>query len=188
MAGRIILVRHAMPEVERGVSSRSWRLGESAKEDCVLLAHALPSHLAPTVYCSDQPKVVETAAVIALRRGLSVVQDARFAEVDQGDRWIEEDYRGVAARYLSGFDEPGWEPRDQVVARFGAGIAGVCSRRQGGDTVVVSHGLALSLWLASVTGIELVTFWRDLSFPDAWAVDPEAGTLEHLFAGGLPGD
>jgi broad specificity phosphatase PhoE len=184
----VILVRHAMPEVERGVSSRLWRLGESAKEDCVLLAHALPQNLAPTVYSSDQPKVVETASVIALRRGLSVDRDARFAEVDQGSRWIEDDYRGVAARYLGGFDEPDWEPRERVAARFAAGIANACTRGKGLDTVVVNHGLALSLWLASVLDIDLVAFWRGLTFPDAWAVDVQMGTIERVFLGGVAGE
>ena len=188
MSRGLILVRHAMPEVVRGVSSKLWALGEHAREDCVLLAHALPAGLAPVVYASEQPKARETAAVIALRRGLSVVTDRRFAEVDQGDRWIEDDYRVVAARYLGGFDEPGWEPRASVVVRFTSAVDDALAVNTAGDLVVVSHGLAMSLYLASAATIDLVPFWRPLTFPDAWRLDLQTKSLARVFAGGLTGE
>lgn len=175
-----------MPGVVPGVSSKLWRLSESAKEDCVLLAHALPEVLAPSIYTSDQPKVVETANVIALRRGLAVVTDRRFAEVDQGGRWIDEDYREVAAGYLGGVDHSGWEPRQQVVKRFARGVEDALAAGPDSDLVVVNHGLAMSLWLASVTKLDLIPFWRALTFPDAWRLDLESGSLDRLFHGGLP--
>jgi broad specificity phosphatase PhoE len=188
MSRGLILVRHAMPEVVHGVSSKLWALGEHAREDCVLLAHALPADLAPVIHASDQPKVRETAAIIALRRGLSLATDRRFAEVDQGDRWIDDDYRAVAARYLDGFDEPGWEPRAAAVERFTRAVDDALTASPAGDLVVVNHGLALSLYLASVTTIELVPFWRALTFPDAWRLDLETKALVRVFMGGVAGE
>jgi len=188
MTRGLILIRHAMPEVVPGVSSKLWTLGEHTREDCVLLAHALPADLAPVVYSSDQPKTRETAAVIALRRGLSVVTDRRFAEVDQRDRWIDDDYRAVAARYLGGFDEPGWEPRAAVVGRFTRAVDEALAAGPAGDLVVVNHGLALSLYLASVAAIDLVPFWRALTFPDAWRLDLETHALARVFMGGVAAD
>src|SRR6185312_12463315 len=79
----VILVRHGMPEIQRGVASTRWRLSEAAKEDCVLLAHALPAELGPVVYSSAQAKAQETATVIALRRGLRTEVDERLREVEQ---------------------------------------------------------------------------------------------------------
>ena len=54
------------------------------------------------------------------------------------------------------------------------------------DLIVVNHGLALSLYLASRTRIDLVPFWQALTFPDAWRLDLESGELSHLFHAGLP--
>lgn len=187
MAG-IILVRHAMPEVEPGVSSSLWRLGERAKEDCVLLAHALPAQLARTVYASDRPKVMETAGVIALRRGLEVRADSRLAEVDQSAAgWIEGDYREVAMRYLATGESPGWEPRELVVRRFGEGIGEALAAAvdDPGEVVVVNHGLAMSLWVASQTTIDVVEWWRALTFPDGWRLDLKSGGLEQVFRAGM---
>lgn len=190
MAG-VILVRHAMPAIERGVASTLWRLGESALEDCVLLAHALPETLAPKVFASNQPKVIQTAGVIALRRGLEVVEDARLREVEQNHAWLE-DYRAAAMDYLRkgpNGESAGWEPRDAVVERFGAGVAHALEANSGstGDVLVVNHGLAMSLWLASRVEISLVEWWRDLTLPDAWRVDLEGRTVEHLWLGGRAG-
>ena len=105
----LILVRHAMPEVVPGVSSTLWRLSQSSREDCVLLAHALNRPLAAPVLTSGQPKVDETAAIVAMRRGLNTRIDPRVREAEQPAAWLEGDYRAVAAAYLDGDNRHGWE-------------------------------------------------------------------------------
>jgi broad specificity phosphatase PhoE len=182
-----------MPEVVPGVSSTLWELGAAAREDCVLLAHTLPQALAPKVFASHQPKVMQTAGVLALRRGLEVVADERLREVEQGPEWIE-DYRAAAADYLrhgSHAETYGWEPRERVVERFAAGVAAAVRHNEGvaGDVLIVNHGLAMSLWLASRSNIDLEAFWKALTFPDAWRLDLETGEARHLWMGGrAPGD
>ena len=174
-----------MSDVVRGVSSKLWGITEAAREDCVLLAHHLSSDVGPAAYTSDERKALETAQVIGLRRGLRVVVDDRFAEVDRPTTW-DDDYRAQAARYLGDRAEPGWEPRDRVVARFSAGVAAAIEASAAADIVIVNHGLALSLYVASVTTIDVVPFWQALTFPDAWRLDLEAGTIERLYFAGLP--
>jgi broad specificity phosphatase PhoE len=152
----------------------------------VLLAHALPRDLAPVAYSSGQPKADETAAVIALRRGLRTALDKRFAEVEQDAAgWID-DYRAAAAEYLATGASPGWEAREAVVQRFEAAITDALGDAATGDLVVATHGLALSLWLASRTRTDTVRFWQELTFPDAWRVDIESGSLVHVFSAGAP--
>ncbi len=113
MGRGVILIRHATPLVTPGTASNLWTLGESAKEDCVLLAHALPKDVAPVVYTSPEPKAAETATVIALRLGLQVQTDARLSEVDRPPVW-DDDYRAMVLRYLETTQQPGWEPADAV--------------------------------------------------------------------------
>ena len=183
----VILVRHAMPEVTPGLASRLWPLSEAAKEDCVLLAHALPGVLAPTILTSDERKACETATVIGMRRGLDVVVDERLREVDRPQTW-DDDYRSLVMRYLGGEPLAGWEPQASAMARFEAAIM-EADERLGpvpGDLVVSNHGIALSLWLASVAAIDLVPFWRALTFPDAWRWDPAMGEVRRQFERGLP--
>ncbi|MBI5948249.1 MAG: histidine phosphatase family protein [Chloroflexi bacterium] len=195
MSRGLIFVRHAMPEVVPGVSSTLWRLGESAREDCVLLAHALDLPLASPILASGQPKVDETAAIIAMRRGLTTRVDPRVREVEQPAAWFDGDYRTVAAAYLAGDNPHGWEPREHVAARFAAAVDQAMAADGTGDVVVVNHGLAMSLYLAALTPVireggggrefDLVAFWRGLTFPDAWRYDPAATELERLWDGGM---
>ena len=186
MGRGLILVRHAMPEVVQGVSSTTWGLAESSREDCVLLAHHLPELLAPVVYTSPQPKVLETANVIALRRGLRVATDDRLREADQPPEWID-DYRPVAASYVAGNFVPGWEPQAAVARRFGEAVGDALNASPGeGDLVIVDHGLALTLFLSTRAKIAREPFWRALSFPDAWRLDLETGALERLVAFSTP--
>jgi len=185
MGRGVILIRHAMPQVTRGTSAPLWTLGESAREDCVLLAHALPKDVAPTVYTSPEPKAAETAAVIALRLGLQTTRDARLSEVDRPPVW-DEDYRSMVLRYLESGEQPGWEPVASVRARFSAAVDEALAADPKGDVIVSNHGIALSLYAASITAIDLREFWRQLTFPDAWRLDLETKTLERLYEGWLP--
>jgi broad specificity phosphatase PhoE len=182
MTADIILVRHAMPEVEQGVASKLWGLSEASREDCVLLAHALPQGIS-AIWSSNERKARETADVLALRLGLPVQVNSRFAEVDRPAVW-DRNYQEVAAGYLAGASEPGWEPRDDVLARFSAGIAHARTSAAG-TIVVVSHGMALSLWVASIAPIEIISWWRALALPDAWAVDVDAGEVSPVRPGAL---
>lgn len=181
----LILIRHAMPEVTPEVHSAGWPLSQSAKEDCVLLAHSLPRSLAPVVYTSPEVKAHETAAVIALRRGLQVAADPGFGEVDHPYFW-DEDYREAAATYLRVGAREAWEPPEAVVARFAAAVDRARSAHPEGDLLIVNHGLALSLYLAAHAPIDLVPFWRALTFPDAWRFDPTSATLTRVYHAGLP--
>lgn len=196
MPGGVIFVRHAMPVVVPGVSSTLWRLGEAAKEDCVLLAHALPANLASPILSSGQPKTDETAAVIALRRGLEVSVDPRLRETDEPG-WIDGDFRAVVAGYLRGDVPPGWEPHDSVVRRFAAAVDEARTALAPGlDLLVVTHGRAPSLYLASLASevadqhgrrpFDLVPFWHGLTFPDAWRLDLRANTITRVFSAGQP--
>jgi broad specificity phosphatase PhoE len=178
----VILVRHALPEIVRGVPSSEWGLSEAGREDCVLLAHALPPDLAPVVYSSGIPKAMETAAVIALRRGLRTAVDARLREVDQPPEWVE-DHRAKVLGYLAGRDGFDWEPREQAVARFDAAIGDIVASGDGdaGDVVVVAHGLVMTLWVATVAEINAGAWWEALTLPDAWRV--EAGGVARMWMG-----
>ena len=176
-----------MPEVRQAVGSTLWGLGDSAREDCVLLAHALPMDTAPVVWTSAERKARETAEVLALRLGRDVRTDPRLSEVDRPPTW-DRDYREVAASYLAGEVEPGWEPPNAVVVRFAAGIAAASERADTAeDVIVVNHGLAMSLWMASRLPLDVVSWWKSLTFPDAWRVDLDAQTVEHLWLGGREG-
>lgn len=175
-----------MPVIVPGTPSTEWLLGDATREDCVLLAHALPERLAPQILHSGEAKARQTAEVIALRRGLSIAEDSRLAEaVRDRNVWID-DFQAAVVRSLTSEGEPGWEPKQQVIDRFAAAVEDQFEQQPEGDIVVASHGQALSLYLSSRTNIDLVSFWKALTLPDAWRLDLESGALSHLFTAGRP--
>lgn len=175
---RVVLVRHALPVADPDVDSRAWVLAGGARDDCVRLADALGVR-APVVYASAETKAVDTAVAVAERLGAEVRTDERFGEVVRP--WSDGDYRAIATRYLRDGND-GWEPRDAVVARFSAAIDAAGAGTHG--TIVVNHGLAMSLYVASVADIDVVAFWTGLTFPDAWLIDSGAGSVRRLFDDG----
>jgi broad specificity phosphatase PhoE len=181
MTHGLVLVRHAMSNVQPGVAAKLWGITESAGEDCVLLAHALPENVAPVVWSSSEKKAEQTAAIIAMRLGLRAEVDERFGEVDRPADWVE-DHRALARTYLRGAEHPGWEPRERVMHRFAEAVERVRAGAEG-DSVIVNHGMALSLYLELVARIDIVPFWQALTFPDAWRVDLETAELTHLYSG-----
>src|SRR5690349_4319520 len=112
---RLILVRHAMPDVDPDVSPRHWRLGPAG------LAGARALTLPPGAYltASTEPKAAETLRA-ADTSGV-VRQDAGFDEVRRPDEW-RDDHRERARAYVEGVAHPGWEPHREVAARFTAAI------------------------------------------------------------------
>jgi broad specificity phosphatase PhoE len=175
--GLLILVRHAMPDVRRDVPPTRWDLAEDALDACRRLADAFPRDLAGLVFSSDERKAVATAQAVARQRRLEICIDPRLAEVARPQRW-DDDYVSSATAYLRHGARDGWEDQATVLDRFDAAVADAASQAHGGRIVAVTHGLALTLYLASRIDIDRVEFWRRLRFPDAWVVDPAAGLLE----------
>jgi broad specificity phosphatase PhoE len=147
----VILVRHAMPELDPAVPHHDWHLGEAGRAAARELAARLPRDA--RVVSSDEPKARETAEEI----GLPFRLDARLREVARPAVW-RDDYRAIARRYVAGETLDGWEPHDAVIARLRAAATA---------DIVVTHGLAMTVFLG-----QDVAFWEELKFPDAWRVSP----------------
>jgi broad specificity phosphatase PhoE len=126
--------------VNRDLPSHDWPLSEAGRA----AARALSLH--GPARSSTEPKALETARLA----GLVPEPDDRLREVRRP--WSD-DYESEVARYLRGEDLPGWEARDEALARLSAAVDGF-----GG--IVVTHGLAIAL-LAGFTFDE----WQALPFP-----------------------
>jgi len=164
----VTLVRHAMPDELAGPSSHLSHLGPDGRAAARRLAGSLPRDA--LVLTSQEPQAVQTAEEIAAACGGEVSVDGRVREARRPHRW-DERYRERARRYVGGQSYVGWEPQEAVVRRFDAGVRAGIEARDGAPLVIVSHGLALTLWLQSVGAVaDVETFWASLAFPDAWTV------------------
>jgi broad specificity phosphatase PhoE len=162
----VIFVRHGRAVVQPDAPADEWPLDSAYVEDIVVLRTALPDL---PVVCSDARRAVETAQFFG-----EPTIDPNLREVSRP--WTD-DLDGCIERYLRGEAVIDWEPCSEARAR----IAGVVEQR--GRAIYVSHGTALSLYLADVVpDLDAVRFWNQLRSPDAWQLDENG--LVRLSAGG----
>ncbi|MGC4938743.1 histidine phosphatase family protein [Kribbella sp. DT2] len=163
----LVLVRHAMPVHGPETPARDWVLGPEGREAARELCARLPA--GARLVASTEPKAIATIEPLG-----PVVTDARFDEIARVEAY-DGDFRTRRRLYVEGTDLADWEPREEVVRRFGAGVAEYAT---GGPVVIASHGMATTLWLTATVGLtDPGAFWDDLRFPDAVVVDLEAKTV-----------
>jgi broad specificity phosphatase PhoE len=172
----LTLIRHAMPQVDADVPPHRWQLGLDGRAAAAALRTAVPDPA--YLVASDEPKAVETMRELAGHRDIPM--DPGFAEVRRRKFWTtDEEYRDLARSYLDGAEHPAWEAHQAVVDRFDAALARNAARAAdaGRALVVGTHGMAMTLWLASRKLIDTANteFWEALRFPDLIDVDLDAG-------------
>lgn len=170
---RLVLVRHAMPDVQPDVPAREWHLGDDGRGAARELGQMLPARA--HLVASDEPKAVETLAEASGRS--DVVIDVGFGEVRRPNAPSGQIHRALAAAYLGGTAHAGWEPHSSVVRRFHAAVLRhLATASPGGEAVVIgTHGMAMTMWLFARVraGGDRVGFWAALEFPDVVVVDLE---------------
>jgi broad specificity phosphatase PhoE len=169
----LVLVRHAMPAVDPHTSPSTWHLTPSGRQASRLLARSLPTDA--FVVSSTEPKAVETAQEIQSVTGGAMLTDDRFVEVARPDAWLD-DHRILARSYLTGQPHDGWEPHAEVASRFRGAVIQNLERADGQPLVVVTHGQAMTIWLAAEASLgDPAQFWAGLEFPDAWRLSATDG-------------
>jgi broad specificity phosphatase PhoE len=178
------LVRHAMPVLRPEIAPEHWELDAAGRLAAAALARVLPPDA--LLVASEEPKARQTLAPARTVFTDAVFTDARFNEVVR-DEPSAGDFRARRRAYVSGTDHPGWEPRHQVAARVGAGIAFWSARAAGRPLVVAGHGMALTLWLTTAADLpDPAAFWSDLRLPDLFELDPATRTLHRRTTRGGP--
>jgi broad specificity phosphatase PhoE len=163
-----------MPHVAEGTPASEWHLDAESRRAADAAADGLELDSGVgVVVTSTEPKAVETAAAVSRRWSVRVEHDDRLREVVRP--WIGAGYRAMAHRYLRGEVLDGWEPHAEVAERVAAAVDDAVARAAEAATVVVTHGLALSLHLGHELGADFdrESFWSRLAFPDSWVLDPD---------------
>jgi broad specificity phosphatase PhoE len=177
-AMRLVLVRHAMPEIDPAMPADRWELGPVGRAAACALKPLL-NHPADYV-SSTEVKAQQTLQEIAGRS--TVATDAGFAEVRRPPVWSAGDtYRDLARAYVQGRCHEGWEKHADVIKRFDAALARH-TETAGRTLVIGTHGLAMTLWLAARFDLSPspAEFWSTLGFPEL--VDLRSGTVTRVSA------
>ena len=67
---KLILIKHAAPEVVPSVPSEQWRLSDKGRASCTPLAELVRPHAPKAIVSSTEPKAIETAELVAKHIGI----------------------------------------------------------------------------------------------------------------------
>jgi broad specificity phosphatase PhoE len=165
---RLVLVRHAAVELVDGVPADQWVLTDEGRRAAAEVAR-WPGWAGVTVLASSpEPKALGTAAPIAHATGLDVRVELDLREVERPRQRLvpRAELVELTRQYLEGEPVAGWEPAAEVRRRVTACIERIVASDDG-EVAVVSHGLALSLYLGSS-----LAEWERIPLPAVAVVDP----------------
>jgi broad specificity phosphatase PhoE len=166
---KLILVKHAPPEVVPGVPPEQWTLSEKGRGLCLPLADALAPHAPTTIISSEEPKAAETARLVAERLGIQSRTAPGLHEHDRSNvpHMRSGDFISMVEVF---FRKPtelvlGRETADQAKRRFEDAVTQVLGEHADGNVVVVSHGTVIALFLRDLDRRGPFGVWRAMGLP-----------------------
>ena len=182
MSNTLYLVRHAHSQ-QTALPVETWPLSELGRQQAQRLAE-LPFWQDVHIICASiEPKALQTAQTVATRRDLPVEPVFDLRELRRPGSLVG-DYESAVRQ---AFNNPttsvdGWEPAGEAQMRIVTAIERLLMLHEDKTLAVVSHGLALTLYLAYLTDISpSLELWHSLPFASAIQVDLEVRqTLAHF--------
>ena len=144
MALKVILLRHAAPEVRPGVRPERWSLSADGRQAARLLRGQLPERA--VLASSREAKAIETLCLAAGRDRHRLHIDDNFGEVQRIEPFDDHHHSRRLAWVRNELDDRhiGWETPSQAAVRFQAGLDAIDD-----DVVVATHGMVMTAWLVA---------------------------------------
>lgn len=179
--GDLILIKHAPPEITPGVSSHRWVLSEEGRRRCEWVADLCRSSRVKRLFSSLEPKALETAARAATAMDVPVIPLEGLEENDRSGLGFSapEALEARIAGFFSAAEAVvlGRESASMVRARFETAIARAIESAGQETVAVVSHGTAISAFVAAHNALDPMALWRSLTLPGAVRLNPETFQL-----------
>ena len=168
---KLILIKHASPEVVAGVPPEQWRLSDAGRAACPRLAEALRPHAPSVVVASDEPKASETGDLVARHLSLPFHTAPGLHEHDRSNVPHLRSGEFISLMEVL-FRKPtqlalGKETASGALKRFRNALDDVLDQHGGdGKTVaVVSHGTVIALLLEQIGNRRGFDVWRAMKLP-----------------------
>jgi broad specificity phosphatase PhoE len=181
---QLILIKHARPLIDPIKPSHEWKLSEQGRADAAKLVEILRPNQIAKVYSSDEPKAIETAAIIAETLGVPTEIAADVHEHDRSN--VPHMRSGEFISHVELFfrrpDELtlGRETANECLDRFESAINDTVQKHGQDNIAVVTHGTVLSLYLAKLGAGKPYEIWRKMGLPSYAIVDPNARRVNEL--------
>lgn len=181
MNGRLILVKHSLPEIKEDLPAREWRLSEEGRLRARRLAEKLSSYPIDFLFSSNEQKARETAQMIAEKCGLElqVVNELHEHERTQVPYLSKLEFEAAVQAFFKNPDTLvfGSETANQTHARFSRAVYSVLAGKDDRSIAIVSHGTVISLFVSRLTGRSDYQLWTALGLPGYIVLDMQLKRL-----------
>ena len=169
MMRKLILIKHAQPQVLENVPSHEWGLSPDGRQACIPLAEKLRVHEPAVVVTSDEPKAFQTGELVGRALKVPVTAVAGLQEHDRSNVPLmpPRDFISMMALFFKDPDRLvlGRETADQAAQRFERAVEDVLEKHPNGNVAVVSHGTVLALFASRHGGGDGFVLWRRMKLP-----------------------
>jgi broad specificity phosphatase PhoE len=181
---RLILIKHAPPEVDPTQSSEKWSLGDKGRKACEPLAEKLKPFATAKFISSREPKAVQTAEELAKKLSVEVTTIAGLEEHDRRNvpHMRTGEFISMVELFFRRPDDLvlGDETASEALARISAAIHAIVKDATEDTVAVITHGTVMALFLEKLhvgkSGFEL---WRRLGLPSFAVLEiPSYKTIE----------
>ena len=166
---KLILIKHARPQVEADLPSSEWRLSDEGRLACPALAQRVAAHEPAIIISSDEPKAMETAQLVAEAMGkpFRTALDLHEHERDNVPYMPTREFISWMAVFFKKPREQvlGDESADEALERFGGAVDSVLAANPEGNIATVTHGTVIALLAASRAGMDGYQLWRRMQLP-----------------------
>ena len=177
---KLILVRHSEPEIQPDKPASTWRLSKRGRTRAMKLAEELRGFNTASIWSSKEQKAIETAQILADALKIPVqttdgLEEHHRSNVpffptrNEFEQAIQQFFRNPQQLVL------GDETAHQALQRFTAAISRIIATDTAdtADTaIIVTHGTVMTLYMASVSGVDPMCFWRSLETPSFVVLPP----------------
>ncbi|MFQ5831232.1 MAG: histidine phosphatase family protein [Candidatus Thorarchaeota archaeon] len=158
MATLIHFLRHAETRIDPDTSPSRWHVTREGVKTARMLASSGMFDKVDLVVTSAESKAIETARPFAVKLGLEIIIEPRFNELERVGGHIESQNEYLRRVQLAFRNQDssahGWETAASAIRRFEQGIRSIESEIESDTVLVVSHGLVLSLYFATLLDVD----------------------------------
>jgi broad specificity phosphatase PhoE len=166
---KLILVKHARPQVDEDIPSHDWHLSDEGRAACGPLANVLRAHDPDIIITSDEPKAFETGKLLGDALGKPVETAAGLHEHDRGNvpMMPSREFLSMLALFFKERDRLvlGRETAKEAATRIQDAIDGIVSTHAVGNIAVVTHGTVLALFAADHGAGDGFLLYRKMGLP-----------------------
>jgi Fructose-2,6-bisphosphatase len=156
---RLYLIRHGETEWNKARRFQGWtdiELSDEGVEQARLLGQRFTKINIDEIYASPLKRAVATALPIAKTKGIDIIKNENFKEINFGE-WEGMTASEISAKYGKDFDDfivapekgefPGDISFDKVIDRIKVGLEEVLYEKKDKNIVIVSHGGIIRLMI-----------------------------------------